>query len=94
MQGAADHIPVMEASEMITGVSLRDVPAVQPTLSDLCRRWRDAEQDIIDTMAEGRFPSPALRRRWKDARDAYTKACDAYSAAQLWDVCSTAAWAA
>jgi hypothetical protein len=60
------------------GVSLRNVPAVQPTLRDLLNRMRDAEQDICDTLAEGHFPERALRRRWKEATAAYNLAWSDY----------------
>ncbi len=64
----------------MAGVTLRNVPALQPTLRDLLHRMVDAEQDIHDTFAEGRFPDRALRRRWKQAARAYCAAWSSYAA--------------
>jgi hypothetical protein len=64
----------------MAGVTLRNVPALQPTLRDLLNRMRDAEQDIRDTFADGRFPERALRRRWREATSAYNLAWSDYCA--------------
>ncbi len=65
---------------MSATIVLRDVPAVRPTLRDLLHRMVDAEQDIHDTFAEGRFPERALRRRWREAMSAYNLAWSDYCA--------------